>query len=188
MFGSQLIIGNESISGSSQCNLTDEVSIRLGSSPVEPTTMCMQDRGSLFRLRGFCPPTRYPSDRRRFKADFVGNGNLFHDVVERTAAGGSFNFSFHRGYRRAYTSHCGRVFLGDRMQNRPRNFRSWAIRRLSFHFLLSLGRSMPLHCTPGCIPRNSRRQHFSSTPYEPSMAASILESTPSCAKITVPDG
>src|SRR4029077_1481441 len=134
MFRSKPIIRDESIGAGSQRNLADEVPIRLGGPPGEPAAMHVKDRSPFSCLCRLGPPAGYPSDCSGFEGHSLRGCDSLHDVVERAAASGSFDFAFHGCDRRSQSCHRGGIFLAERMYKRPGGFRRWVLEDVRLHF------------------------------------------------------
>jgi len=117
VLGSEPVIRDESIGIGVQSDVTSEVPVRLGRSPVEPTAMHVNDRGPLSGPRRLGPPAGYPSDRIGFKGHTLGDRHSLHDVVERTAASGPFDLAFHGRDNRSQSGHRDRITPAERMYN-----------------------------------------------------------------------
>src|SRR6202035_4159655 len=97
--------------GNSRRRLANEVPVRLGRSQVDPAAMRVNNRGSLSGLRRVGPPAVYPSNGRGIKSHTVWYCDSLHEVVERTAAGGSLDLAFHRRESGSQSGRPHRVFL-----------------------------------------------------------------------------
>lgn len=71
VLGSEPVVGDESIRSGGYCNVANELAKRLGCSPVEPTTMQMEDR-RIPSPRRDGPPAGYAFDRIWLKGEAVG--------------------------------------------------------------------------------------------------------------------
>jgi hypothetical protein len=69
--------------------------------------------------------TGNPSDGHSFKGHALWDCDPFHDVVEQTAASGSFDLAFHGCDNRSQSGHRNRIFPAERMYDCPGSFGGW---------------------------------------------------------------
>ncbi len=105
--------------------MSDEVPVGLGRSQSEPSAMDVNDRGSLMSVRRLSPPAGCPSDSRGFKGHALWDCDPFHDVVEQTAASGSFDLAFHGCHSRSQSGCPDRILLAEGMYDCPGSFGGW---------------------------------------------------------------
>src|SRR5882724_270838 len=134
MLRSEPIVRDEGIGPSARCDVPDEVAVRLGRSPIEPTTVRMKDHGTLMGRGWPRPPAGDPSHGPSFKGDSLRDRDAFHHPVKWTSAGSPFDLSLHRCDHRPQSGRYDRVLPAKRMNLQPRG-----LRRLHFFSLSSLG-------------------------------------------------
>ena len=82
ILGCEPVIRHEGRSPSARCDVSDEIAIGDGRSPVEPATVEMKDRGALLRVGGQAPPSRYAADGVGAIGHSRGGGDVTHDSIE----------------------------------------------------------------------------------------------------------
>ena len=133
MFGREPIIRDENIGAGGQGDVAGEVPEGLGCSPVEPAPMHVNDRGSLSILWRLGPPAADPADGSGFEGHILRDRDALHDFVERTASSYPLGLAFHWRDHLSQSGHRSRIFLGERMYNRPGSFRSCIFEGVRLH-------------------------------------------------------
>jgi hypothetical protein len=77
--------------------------------------MDMKDGPALLSTRWLGPPARYSGDGRSVKGHTLGDCDLFHDLVEQSAACRSLKLALHRRNDRSQSGCRDRIFRAGRM-------------------------------------------------------------------------
>src|SRR4051794_14939291 len=123
MLGSESIIGYERLNPSARREVSDKVSVSLGTSQVEPAAMQVKDCGALLSPRRFRPPPGDPTDRIGFEGHIRGNRDSLHHRVERTASGRPRELPLEWRDAGSQGGRSEGILLAERMNSQPRRFR-----------------------------------------------------------------